>query len=85
MKEIREGLLELLGDKLKRFEIKESEIQGKFDLVNSGFVNSMEFVDLVATLEKRFRVEIDYEKALEMGDFTTVDGLLKAFESAKHE
>ncbi len=81
MEKIKETLLIFLKDKLKRFDIKENELGGKFDLVNSGLLNSLEFVDLVASLEKHFQLEIDYEKALEKSDFTTVDGLIRTFQS----
>lgn len=74
--------MELIHEKLLRLSIKENEIGGSFDLVKTGLLNSLEFVDLVASLEKKFDVEIDFEKSLESGNFTTIDGLIKAF-SAK--
>lgn len=77
--EIRKMLAELLKDKLERLSVKDHEINGSFDLVKSGLVNSLEFVDLVASMEKNFGFEIDFEKALDKGDFTTIDGLTKAF------
>ena len=77
--EIRKLLTELLREKLDRLSIKDHEISGGFDLVKSGLVNSLEFVDLVASLEKAQNFEIDFEKALEKGDFTTLDGLIKVF------
>jgi acyl carrier protein len=75
----RKQLMELLGDKLQRIGIRESELGGSFDLVKSGLLNSLEFVDLVATLEKSLGIEIDFEKALDSGEFTTVNGIIKAF------
>jgi acyl carrier protein len=77
--EIRKQMMELLGEKLARLSVSESEIGGNFDLVKSGLLNSLEFVDMVASLEKLNEFEIDFEKALNSGDFTTVDGLIKAF------
>jgi len=78
--ELRKQLMELLADKLQRLEIRENELGESFDLVKSGLLNSLEFVDLVASLEKLADQEIDFEKALDSGEFTTVGGLIKAFE-----
>ncbi len=77
--EIRKRILEMISGKLQRFSIKESEIGNNFDLVKSGLLNSMEFVDLVASLEKWKGTEIDFEAALDAGNFTTVGGLTSAF------
>lgn len=77
--EIRKQLLGLLHERLMRIGISENEISAQFDLVKSGLLNSLEFVDLVASLEKSFNTEIDFEKALAAGDFTTIEGLSKAF------
>ncbi|MCU0370800.1 MAG: hypothetical protein MUC31_05250 [Bacteroidales bacterium] len=76
---IRDQMMALLDEKLQRLAIRESEITGDFDLVKSGFLNSLEFVDMVATLEKMNQVEIDFEAGLNSGDFTTVSGLIRTF------
>jgi acyl carrier protein len=77
----RKQVMELIHDKLQRLSIKESEIGGSFDLVKTGLLNSLEFVDLVASLERLNDVEINFEKALDSGNFTTLGGLIKAFEA----
>ena len=64
---------------MKQLEIREKEINGSFDLVRTGFVNSMEFVELLAGMEKMLNVEVDYEKALEDEEFTSVDGIIREF------
>ena len=74
-------MLQLLADKLQRLAIKENELGGNFDLVRSGLLNSLEFVDLVASLEKMYQVEIDFESALDTGDLTTVAGLIREFKA----
>jgi acyl carrier protein len=75
----RKQVIELLQDKLQRLSIKENEIGNNFDLVKTGLLNSLEFVDMVASLEKLNNIEIDFEKALVSGEFTTIGGLIKAF------
>jgi acyl carrier protein len=81
--EIRKQIIQLLKDKLQRLTIRDSELGDNFDLVKSGLLNSLEFVDLVASLEKSNQLEIDFEKALEKGDFTTIGGLIRGFEINK--
>ena len=77
--------MELLGEKLKRIGIEESDLGDRFDLVKSGLVNSLEFVDIVAALEREFDHEIDFESALEGNVLTTIGGILNAFEVTGHE
>jgi acyl carrier protein len=81
--ELRKQVVELLSDKLQRIGIRETELGDNFDLVKSGLLNSLEFVDIVASLEKIHAVEIDFEQALEEGGLTTLGGLIRAFESKK--
>jgi acyl carrier protein len=75
--------MELLREKLQRIGIRESEPGESFDLVKSGLLNSLEFVDIVASMEKLYDIEIDFEKALESGNLTTLGGLIRAFEIKK--
>ena len=75
--------MELLRDKLQRIGIRESELGAHFDLVKSGLLNSLEFVDIVASMEKIYLHEIDFEQALDTGEFTTLGGLIRAFEHQK--
>lgn len=68
-----------LAPRLALFDIKPFEIKEDFDLVKSGLVNSMEFVELLAGLEEDLNVQIDYEKVLEDDDFTTIKGIVRIF------
>ena len=79
--EIRKQVIDLVREKLERLSIRDNEITGGFDLVKSGLVNSLEFVDMVASLEKLHGIEIDFEKELDKGDFTSIDGLIRIFSS----
>jgi acyl carrier protein len=78
---LRKQVMELLHDKLERISIREAELGDNFDLVKSGLLNSLEFVDIVASLEKIYDVEIDFEQALDKGGLTTLAGLIRAFEN----
>jgi acyl carrier protein len=81
--ELRKQLMELLREKLQRIGIRESELGENFDLVKSGLLNSLEFVDIIASLEKIYDVEIDFEQALDKGGFTTLGGIIMAFQDKK--
>jgi len=78
--EISKQVIQLLRNKLQRLSIRENELGANFDLVKSGLLNSLEFVDLVASLERINDCEIDFEEALDNGDFTTIGGLIRAFD-----
>ena len=82
--EIRQSLSQVLQPKLARLGIDPGGLGDHFDLVKSGLVNSLEFVELVASLEKKFQCEIDFEEGLEKGNLTTIGGLINAFENGKN-
>jgi acyl carrier protein len=73
--EIREFIMGMLKEKLSLFDINESEVKGSFDFVKSGLLDSMAFVDLITSLEEKYKVEIDFEELTESSDFTSLDGL----------
>ena len=80
-KAIKEQVVFLLKPKLERLGIEERELTTGFDLVKSGFVNSLEFVELVTQMEKHFGIEIDFDKELESSDFTTFGGVIKTLDN----
>ncbi|MFO7613696.1 MAG: acyl carrier protein [Bacteroidales bacterium] len=82
--EIRKRLFDMMGEKLRRIDVSESEIGDDFDLVGGGLINSLEFVEIVAALEKEFHCEIDFEAAFEKGKLTTPGGLIRTFENHMH-
>jgi acyl carrier protein len=81
--DIRKKVMELLRDKLQRIGIRETELGDNFDLVKSGLLNSLEFVDIIASMEKFYSLEIDFEQALDKGGLTTLGGLITTFETKK--
>jgi acyl carrier protein len=82
--DIRTRLFDMIREKLRRTGVSETEIGDDFDLVGSGLVNSLEFVEIVATLEKEFHCEIDFEAAFEKGELTTPGGLVRTFQNHMH-
>lgn len=81
--EIREYILELLNDKLLLFDIAGSSLKDDFDLVGSGLLDSMAFIDLITDLEEKFQVEIDFDKAADKEGFSTLGGLIFILMHAK--
>lgn len=77
--QVKSLLLGHIGDRLRLFGITQEELAGDFDLVKSGLLDSMAFVDLVGALEQKLGVQIDFEKVMEDERFTTVAGLADLF------
>jgi len=82
--EIRRQLTDHLQPRLERYGITPGELTGHFDLVKSGLVNSLEFVELITAMEKRLGIEVDFDAALDAGDFTTFGGLIRTLENSQH-
>ena len=80
--EVREFIIGLLREKLMLFEIAESEIKDGFDLVKSGLLDSMAFVDLIAEAEEKYKVEIDFETLADTLDFTSLGSVVNIIMNA---
>jgi len=75
-REVREFIIGLLKEKLLLFDIAENELKDGFDLVKSGLLDSMAFIDLVAEAEEKYQIEIDFEKLTGTSDFSSMGGLV---------
>jgi len=51
------------------------------DLVSSGILDSLDFLELVSSLEGEFKIKVDFS-VLDPEQFTTLDGLVAALEGA---
>ena len=74
-KKIKDYILGLLNERLLLFDIDRGELNNDFDLVKSGLLDSMAFIDLVAEAEGKFGIEIDFEQLTDTTDFTSLGGL----------
>ena len=83
-KKIRDYILDLLNERLLLFDINRGELNNDFDLVKSGLLDSMAFIDLVAEAEEKFEVEIDFEQLAESDDFTSLGGLVNIIMNTKN-
>ncbi len=75
-REFREFIVGLLKEKLLLFDISGDELNDKFDLVKSGLLDSMAFIDLIAETEEKYEIEIDFEKLADSPGFSTMGGLI---------
>ncbi len=77
--EIKDLLMQHLDERLHLFGITHAELDMDFDLVKSGLLDSMAFVDTISVLEEKLNMQIDFEKVMEDERFTTVSGVIDLF------
>ena len=73
--QVREYILAVLRPKLDALDIPINSVGGDFDLVGSGVLDSISFIELVGALEQKFQFEMDFE-GLDPADFTIIDGFV---------
>lgn len=73
-KEIRKEIMSRLEDRSIRLGIRKKVLQSDFDLIRSGLLDSMKFIQFVVELEKDFNVQIDFDKE-DPRTFTSLSGL----------
>jgi len=56
-----------------------NDLKPGLDLVQSGLLDSMGFVDLLGKLEQEYGIQLNLEDAFERGELTTVRTLLEWF------
>jgi len=81
---IKKVIFEILEPRMEILGIRKKEIKNDFDLVGSGMLSSMEFVEFVTRVEQDLEVEIDFESLLEEERITTLDVLVNIFKSKLH-
>ena len=81
-KEIRSIILQFLESRAQRLGIKEKFLLSDFELLKSGLLDSMSFLDLIAALEEQFKIQIDFEDK-SPSQFSTLAGLVKLVQEAK--
>ena len=74
--EVRDFIIGLVRDKLALFDIAEHEVKDDFDLVSSGLLDSMAFVDMLADVEEKYGIQIDFEKLADSPGFTSLGGVM---------
>lgn len=80
--EIEAFVKDYLKERMNSLGIKQNEIRGDFDFVQSGLLDSMAFVDMVSAMEEHFNIEIDFENEVEDSSFTTMKRIVELFSLA---
>lgn len=75
--QIKHFILEEIQPRLELLEISPDSIDKNFDLIDSGTLDSIGFINLVGAVENRFNFEIDFEE-LEPSVFTNLDGFVRS-------
>ena len=78
--ELKARIVHLLTDRLARIGMSESDLSDDMDLVRSGLLDSLAFIDLITALEKEAGKELDLDAALDRPDATTIGGLKTLFQ-----
>ncbi len=74
-KELREMVIEIIGSKIGRAGLDKETLDDDIDLLQSGLIDSFEFLDLISAIEEQSGITIDLG-AMEESDFTTLRGLV---------
>lgn len=77
---IRHLLIERISARARRLGLDEGDLTDGFDLVRSGVLDSLGFVDLLTDLERAAGRQVDLESTIGTKGATTVNGVLTLFE-----
>ena len=79
-KVVRRTLLRAIGPRLGRLGMTEADVTDDLDLLRSGLLDSLGFVDLVVAVEEEVGQQVDLISAMDRPGGTTVGGLIRLFE-----
>ena len=77
---LRSAIADRLAQRLARLGLSPGDLTDDLDLVRSGVLDSLGFVDLIADLEKESGKQVDLEQALGRKNATTIGGIVRSFE-----
>ncbi len=78
-KQLNALMIEKLDGRLQRMGFGPDEVSADLDLVRTGVLDSLGFVDLITELEGIVGKQVDLEKAFDRTGATTVGGVLDLF------
>jgi acyl carrier protein len=81
---IKTFVLEVLGPRAETMGISREELAGDFNLMQSGLLDSMGFVDLVAQVENEFDVQMDLMD-LDPSQFTSLSGFVSRVAASREQ
>lgn len=77
--EVRSVLLRIIGPRLGRLGLTEADVTDDLDLLRSGLLDSLGFVDMVVAVEEELGHQVDLLSAMDSPGGTTVGGLIRLF------
>ena len=77
--EVRGTLIRAIGPRLGRLGLTEADVTDDLDLLRSGLLDSLGFVDLVVAVEEEVGHQVDLVSAMDSPGGTTVGGLIRLF------
>ena len=77
---VRSAIAHRLAQRLARLGLSPNDLTDDLDLVRSGVLDSLAFVDLIADLESTTGKRIDLEQVLERKNATSVGSIVSLFE-----
>ncbi len=80
--EVKEFVIDHLQKNMLKLNIVAHEIDDSFNFIESGVVDSMGFLELITRVEKRFKIEIDFED-YDPSEFTYLYGFVNCISRSK--
>ena len=79
---VKEFVIDHLQKNMLKLNIVAHEIDDSFNFIESGVVDSMGFLELITRVEKRFKIEIDFED-YNPSEFTYLYGFVNCISRSK--
>lgn len=73
---LKEFVLSYLREKKHLSEDDSANITDDMDLVASGLLSSLGFIEMISSVEETFKIEIDFEN-FDPGEFTSLAGFVR--------
>ena len=80
--EVKEFVIDHLQKNMLKLNIVAHEIDDSFNFIESGVIDSMGFLELITEVEKRFKIEIDFED-YDPSEFTYLYGFVNCISRSK--
>ena len=73
--QLRQFIVGKITNRLVQLDIESSSLSDSFDLMGSGAIDSMEFINLLGEIEMAFDIDLDFSE-YDPSEFTTLGGLM---------
>lgn len=73
---IKEVIFHFSRDLMQQKNVSKEDMSDDFDLIHSGFIDSVDFIELITALERAFEIQIKFED--DITKYFTLSGLIQA-------